>query len=116
MDWLYRFKNSGPAFSVPTFDTTSELLAGIVYSVVIVLVMHWSCQAVAEHAFCERRKGVDGVLFKKSCSGGAVSLGRWDIRIGWGSELEEFVLGYGLLSQQRRLAEPERPCMSIAVL
>ena len=78
--------------------------------------MDWPCQAVAEHAFCERRERVDRVLLEKSCSGGAVSLGLWDIRIGWGSELEEFVLGYGLLSQQRRLAEPERPCMSIAVL
>ena len=116
MDRLYRFKNSRPAFSVPTFDTTSELLTSIVYSVVIVLVMNWSRQAVAEHAFCERRKRIDGVLFEEPCSGGAVSLGLWDIRIGWGSELEEFVLGYVLLSQQRRLTEPERPCMSIAVL
>ena len=78
--------------------------------------MNWSRQAVAEHTLCEGRKGVDGVLLKKSCSGGAVSLGLWDIRIDWGSKLEEFVLGYGLLSQQRRLAEPQRPCMSIAVL
>ncbi len=101
---------------MPTFDTTSESLTSIVYSVIIVLIMDGSCQTVAEHAFCERRKRVDGIFFKKSCSGGAVSLGRWDIRIGWGSELEEFVLGYGLLSQQRRLAEPERPYMSIAVL
>ena len=116
MDRLYRFKDSRPAFSVPTFDTTSELLTSIVYSVVIVLVMDWSRQAVAEHAFCERRKGVDGVLFEKPCSGGAVSLGLWDTRIGWGSELKELVLGYGVLSQRRRLPEPERPCMSIAVL
>lgn len=113
---MYRFKNSRPAFSVPTFDTTSELLTGIVYSVVIVLVMDRSCQTVAEHAFCERRKGVDRILFKKPCSRGAVSLGLWDIRIGRGSELEEFVLGYRLLSQQRLMPEPERPCTSIAVL
>ena len=113
---MYRFKNSRPAFSVPTFDTTSELLTGIVYSVVIVLVVNWSCQTVAEHTFCERRKRVDRVLFEKTCSRGAVSLGLWDIGIGWGSKLEEFVLSYGILSQQRRLAEPERPCASIAVL
>lgn len=91
----YRFENTRAALSVPAFDTTSELLTSIIYSVVIVLVMNWSCQAVAEHAFCERTKQVDGVLFKESRSGGAVSLGLWDIRIGWGSELEEFVLGYG---------------------
>lgn len=113
---MYRFKNSRPAFSVPTFDTTSELLTGIVYSVVVVLVVNWSCQTVAEHAFCERRKGVDRVLYKKTCSRGAVSLGLWDIGIGWGSKLEEFVLSYRILSQQRRLEEPERPCTSIAVL
>jgi len=79
---------------MPSLYTTPELLTSIIYPVVVILVVYRSRQAVAKHAFCEGREGVDRILLEEACCGGGVTLGRWDFWIDWGSKLEEFVLGF----------------------
>ena len=59
---LYGFENPWSALGMPAFDTASEFLAGVEYSVVVILVVDRSCEAVAKHAFGEGRQRVDGVF------------------------------------------------------
>ena len=53
---------------MPAFDPATEFFAGVVDAIVVFLIVNWPCQAVAKHAFCERRKRVVGILLKKFCS------------------------------------------------
>lgn len=78
---------------MPSFDPAFEFLARIVYTVVVVLIVYGARQAVAKHAFGERRKSIDRVLLKEPRRGRGVALGDRDIRIDRCSELEELVLG-----------------------
>lgn len=88
---------------MPSFNSTLELLTSIVDTVVIILIVDRSCQAVAEHAFSEGWKRVDWVLLEEpSCQGG-ITLRLGDVRIWWWSELEELILGYPSLSKALEL-------------
>lgn len=76
---------------MPSFYIAPELFTRIEYTIVVILVMDRSSQAVAEHAFSERWKGIDGVLFEEGSGRGRITFRSRDIRIRWCSELVEFV-------------------------
>lgn len=77
----YRFEDSGSAFCMPSFDATIELFARVIDSVVVVLIVDWSGEAVAEHTLRQRWKGIDWILIQESGRGGRVALGSWHVRI-----------------------------------
>ena len=66
---------------MPSFDATIELFARVIDAVVVVLVVDWSGEAVAEHALRQGWKGIDWVLVQESGRGGRVALGSWRVRI-----------------------------------
>lgn len=65
----YSLKHTRSTLSMPTFDITSEFGACIVYTVVVILVVSGSSNAIAKHAFGERGQLMRRVFFEKS--GGA---------------------------------------------
>jgi len=85
---------------MPAFDIAPELFASIKYTVVIVLIVNRSCEAVAKHAFCERRKRIDWVFFQKSRGRRGISFGRWYVRVNWRPKLKELILSYRTLECQ----------------
>ena len=54
--------------------------------------MHWPCQAIAKHAFCERLERAVGVLLKESGSRGRIALFWVDLGVDRCPELEALVL------------------------
>ena len=89
----YSLENSGTGLCMPAFDVAFELLAGIVYSIVIVNVMNWSRQAIAKHSMREWGKGLNWILFEKFCGGGGVPFRTGSIMVWRGTELMKLVLG-----------------------
>ena len=53
---------------MPSFYIASKLFARIVDTIVVVLVMNRSCQAVAKHAFSKGWELV-GIIFEEECGG-----------------------------------------------
>lgn len=78
---------------MPAFDVTFELLAGIVYSVIVIHVVNWSCQAVAKHAMREWRKRLNWIVFEKLCGGGGIPFRTGSIMVWRGTVLMKLVLG-----------------------
>lgn len=78
---------------MPAFNVASELPAGVEYTIVVVLVVGGSCQAVTEHAFRKRWQRINRVLFQEGGSGRGVALIGRLIGVARSSELVEFVLG-----------------------
>lgn len=66
---------------MPSFYVAPKLFTRIEYAVVIVLVVDWSSQAVAEHAFSERWKGIDRVFVEEGSGRGRIAFRRRHIRI-----------------------------------
>ena len=77
---------------MPSFNITPEFFTRVEYAIVIVLVVDRASQAVAEHAFSDWWKGINGVLFKECSRRGRIALGRRDTWVRRCAELEEFVL------------------------
>ena len=65
----YRFEDSGSAFCVPSFNATVEVFARVIDSIVVILIVDGSGEAVAEHTLRQRGKGIDRVLVQKSGRG-----------------------------------------------
>jgi hypothetical protein len=68
------------------------LCARVEDAVVVFLVMDGSGYAVAEHAFCEGREGVDWVFAEEGGGRRGVAFGA--VMCGGRSELVEFILGW----------------------
>lgn len=47
---------------MPTLNPAIEFLTCIIYAIVVLLVVDWPSQAIAEHAFREWRQSVDGIV------------------------------------------------------
>lgn len=62
---------------MPSFYSAVELLARVVDTVVVLLVVDWSCETVAEHTLRKRREGIDWIFIEESGGGGGVALGSW---------------------------------------
>lgn len=77
---------------MPAFDVTFELLAGVVYSVIIIYIMHWSCQAIAKHSLSEWREILDWILFEKLCGGRGVPFRTVSVMAGRGAKLMKLIL------------------------
>ncbi len=52
---------------MPSLNPAPELLAGVIDTIVVFLIVDWSRQAVAKHAFCKRLKCAVRVLLEKFC-------------------------------------------------
>ena len=65
----YGFEDTGTTLGMPTLNPAIEFLACVVYSVVVILIMDWSCQAVAKHAFREWRQCIHGIMLKEPRGG-----------------------------------------------
>lgn len=89
----YSLPNSGTRLRMPAFDITFELLAGIIYSIVIIYIMNRSCQAVAKHSMREWGEVFDWILFEKLCGGGGVPFRTGSFMVGRGAILMKFILG-----------------------
>lgn len=77
---------------MPSFYPAVELRACVEDAIVVILVMHWSRDAVAEHAFCERWERIHGVVAQEGGCGGGIAFGPVvALRC---SELVELVLGW----------------------
>lgn len=49
------FENARPTLRMPSFYMSVELLACVKYTIIVVLIVYWSRQAVPEHPLRERR-------------------------------------------------------------
>ena len=87
----YRLEYTGTALCMPALDPTVELFTRVVDAIVVALVMQRSCQAVAEHAFRERREGVDRILVQEPCRGRIVAFSCREGLFCRGSKLGEFI-------------------------
>ena len=94
---------------MPSFDATFEHSARVIDSVVVVLIVDWSCEAVAEHTLGQWWKGVDWVLVQESGRGGRVALGSWHVRIGRDTKLVELIFSWAMNVSQSRHQSRETP-------
>jgi hypothetical protein len=60
---------------MPSFYTASKLHAGVEYAIIVLLIMHWPCQAISKHAFSEGRERIDGIISQKRGGGGGIPFG-----------------------------------------
>src|SRR4051812_28118742 len=85
-------ENSRSTLSVPSLYSTIELFTRIEDTIVVILILYRSSQTISEHAFGQRREGVDRVIAQECRGRGGVSLRDWSARaVGRDLELEEFV-------------------------
>lgn len=66
---------------MPTLDMSVEFLAGVEDTVVVVLVVDWTGETVAKHAFRKGRQGIDRVLAQKRRSRRVVPFTRGSVGI-----------------------------------
>lgn len=78
---------------MPTLNSAVELLTGFVYAIVVILIVDWPRQTIAEHAFGERRESINGVVLQEFCGGGRIAFRHWKVWVGWSSKLVEFEFG-----------------------
>lgn len=77
---------------MPSLDLTSEALARVENTVIVILVVNRPRYTIPKHAFGQWGKRFDGVLLEEGGCRRRIALGSG--MVPWGPELVEFVLRY----------------------